>query len=170
MKQVVPSGHFGRLIHPFATFCSGRICLQCRNQAPRSILRPRVPVSTPPSNRRYANTGGYSDPGADPNSLSERLRRKIWKQDEPEDLADPYGDRDIVDRDQKQYRNTVEAQETAVAPKASQEPALPDNYIPASTWDGLERIGGATGWWEDAWDQEHQFEGYVFTHIESKSL
>lgn len=32
-------------------------------------------------------------------------------------------------------------------------------YIPATTWDGLEAIGGAEGWWEEAWDQEHRFEG-----------
>ena len=34
-------------------------------------------------------------------------------------------------------------------------------YVPATTWDGLEMIGGAEGWWEEAWDRENQFEGYV---------
>ena len=35
------------------------------------------------------------------------------------------------------------------------------SYVPAATWDGLERIGGAEGWWEEAWDRENQFEGYA---------
>ena len=33
--------------------------------------------------------------------------------------------------------------------------------MPATTWDGLESTGGPTGWWEDAWDKSHPFEGFV---------
>ena len=35
------------------------------------------------------------------------------------------------------------------------------DYVPATTWDGLDQIGGAAGWWEAAWDEEHQFQGYA---------
>ena len=34
-------------------------------------------------------------------------------------------------------------------------------YGEATTWDGLDQIGGAKGWWEEVWDQENQFKGYL---------
>lgn len=34
-----------------------------------------------------------------------------------------------------------------------------EKYSEAVTWDGLDQIGGAEGWWEKAWDQENQFKG-----------
>lgn len=36
-----------------------------------------------------------------------------------------------------------------------------EKYSEAVTWDGLDQIGGAEGWWEEAWDKENQFKGYV---------
>ena len=38
------------------------------------------------------------------------------------------------------------------------------DYVPATTWEGLDQIGGSTGWWEEAWDAENRFTGYDFDH------
>jgi hypothetical protein len=32
-----------------------------------------------------------------------------------------------------------------------------ETYVPASTWDGLEHVGGFAGWWKRNWDPEHAF-------------
>ena len=38
------------------------------------------------------------------------------------------------------------------------------DYVPATTWEGLDQIGGSTGWWEEAWDAENRFTGYDFDY------
>ena len=43
---------------------------------------------------------------------------------------------------------------------AKPEPDL-STYEPASTWDGLEKVGGYEGWWEEKWDPYHQFDGFL---------
>ena len=48
-----------------------------------------------------------------------------------------------------------------VAPTPN-EAAQEEGYKPATSLDQLEPVGGSTGWWEDAWDRENQFQGYVF--------
>lgn len=45
--------------------------------------------------------------------------------------------------------------------KTATEPLDDDpDYKPATSGEGLEAVGGPTGWWEKAWDEEHQFQGY----------
>ena len=34
------------------------------------------------------------------------------------------------------------------------------DYKPATSGEGMEAVGGPTGWWEKTWDEEHQFQGY----------
>ena len=43
--------------------------------------------------------------------------------------------------------------------------AKEESYKPATSLDDLEPIGGPSGWWEEAWDKEHQFKGYVLRLI-----
>ncbi|KAL8935293.1 MAG: hypothetical protein Q9211_004770 [Gyalolechia sp. 1 TL-2023] len=35
------------------------------------------------------------------------------------------------------------------------------DYTPAVSGEGLEIIGGPTGWWEKAWDEQHQYQGFM---------
>lgn len=44
-----------------------------------------------------------------------------------------------------------------VAPTPDQA-AQEQGYTPATSLEQLEPIGGPTGWWEDAWDKENQFQ------------
>lgn len=154
MKQTAFSSHFMRRISSLKTPSSEWTCLQCRHLALTSVFRPATSASILASKRQYARSANPSIPGNDPDSFTERLRRKIWKQDKPQDQADPYGDKSIIDRDKKKSQKAARSQEPAAASPVD------DGYTPATNWDGLDRIGGPTGWWEEAWDEEHQFERY----------
>ena len=85
----------------------------------------------------------------------------MWGTENPPGAEDPYGGPSKLE----QRRDNRKKDLVAVAEGAPDaETVLPDdgasNYVPATTWDGLEHIGGASGWWEEAWDQEHPFYGY----------
>ncbi|KAL9023094.1 MAG: hypothetical protein Q9180_008395 [Flavoplaca navasiana] len=46
--------------------------------------------------------------------------------------------------------------------KTTTEPLDDDpDYKPATSGEGLEAVGGPTGWWEKTWDEEHQFQGWM---------
>jgi hypothetical protein len=90
--------------------------------------------------------------------FTEKIRQRIWGTDQPPGLEDPYGDRSVFDKTKKQAQQQKfeEHQETrkTVAPDMS-------TYEPASTWDGLERVGGFGHWWKENWDADHQFTGFL---------
>ncbi|MCJ1306316.1 hypothetical protein MMC08_009136, partial [Hypocenomyce scalaris] len=86
----------------------------------------------------------------------------MWGTENPPGAEDPYGGPSKLE----QRRDNRKKDLVAVAEGAPDaETVLPDdgasNYVPATTWDGLEHIGGASGWWEEAWDQEHPFYGFM---------
>ncbi|KAL8922153.1 MAG: hypothetical protein Q9208_005348 [Pyrenodesmia sp. 3 TL-2023] len=58
--------------------------------------------------------------------------------------------------------NQQKERETAPSPSPDPTPPIDDpDYTPALSGEGLETIGGPTGWWEQAWDEEHQFQGFM---------
>ncbi|OJJ66688.1 hypothetical protein ASPBRDRAFT_137342 [Aspergillus brasiliensis CBS 101740] len=97
------------------------VCSVCRNEA-----RPR-PIVARQFLRHASNT---------PDSLSERVRRKLWGTDNPPGLKDPYGESLLEKRFGK-----AKAQPEA---EAELEPGV--DYEPATTWEGLERVGHLGGW------------------------
>jgi hypothetical protein len=90
--------------------------------------------------------------------FTEKIRQRIWGTDTPPGLEDPYGDKSVFDKT-KERAKEEEAEEREVQKKAAQ-PDL-STYEPASTWDGLEKVGGFGGWWKENWDPEHQFQGFL---------
>ena len=46
-------------------------------------------------------------------------------------------------------------------PPHRRNPSDDPSYIPAASSEGLEMIGGLTGWWENAWDEQFKFRGCV---------
>lgn len=132
------------------------ICYHCRRRR-YAIRSTSLSPSTVVTTRRNASTS------REKTSATEIIRRKIWGSQEPLGQADPYGDASVLDRT-KQRAQEPELPEPASAPtqdEAAEKAATHTDYVPATTWDGLDHIGGATGWWEEAWDEEHQFDGYV---------
>ena len=125
------------------------ICARCRSNVIKQAQR--APIST--SISRNAEKLPYA----------ERFRRKIWGTDTPPGQADPYTKEPNQTKETEEMGRDAEglsATEEAVALQDSASTVDPQlDYVPAQTWDGLEHVGGTTGWWEEAWDEEHQFTG-----------
>ena len=93
--------------------------------------------------RRHASTASGNIP------FTEKLRRRIWGSETPPGQEDPY--KSIKDQTEQVDPLPVTAEGQATAAQL--------DYVPATTWEGLDQIGGATGWWEEAWDAEHKYSG-----------
>ncbi|PVH87268.1 hypothetical protein DL98DRAFT_510132 [Cadophora sp. DSE1049] len=128
------------------------LCSACKHHA--------SPFST--SALRAANNGKVP--------LTEKLRRKIWGTDNPPGLEDPYGDKSVFDQTKKKERRREKEERDATRLEA-QSAAEIENYTgstryePASTWDGLERVG----WTEDRWDPENLYTPFVPMEVKTDS-
>lgn len=153
MKQPVPlveaACRISTSFKPRPTY----VCFRCQQRAfASSPARASPPNSSPQS----TNAGSTNDP----NSFTERLRRKIWGTPDPSAESsppvpeDPYGDKSIRARDDQGSKTLIDQPDPSA-------PIDMGDYVPASTWDGLETTGGREGWWEDAWNQNNPFEGCV---------
>ncbi|MCJ1477174.1 hypothetical protein MMC13_005845 [Lambiella insularis] len=133
---------------------SSSFLLRLRNSTPTTTSLLPLACIIP---RRSASTT------RDKISATESIRRKIWGTDEPPGQADPYGDASLLDRTKQlsQEPEVLESKSTSEQDEKAEKTAAYADYVPATTWDGLDHIGGATGWWEEAWDEEHQFEGFM---------
>lgn len=139
-----------------STVARGFVCLQCRHRSALAAHRGALSTSIPIPLQRHASSTSSSD------SVSQKIRRKLWGTDNPPGQEDPYGGPSQIE----QKKSKVKKDPVAGAEKAPGAGVVPSdtaasNYVPATTWDGLDQIGGATGWWEEAWDQGHPFRGYV---------
>ncbi|KAL8895632.1 MAG: hypothetical protein Q9207_008081 [Kuettlingeria erythrocarpa] len=131
----------GALSRPRARY----ICHQCRyraslQDAPSAPSR-RTPCSTPSLRRTYASSRleRFQD------AITEGLSKRLFKKGEAEE---------IIEQQKKK--------EPAPSPPQEPMPPIDDyDYTPALSGAELETIGGPTGWWEQAWDEEHQFEGFM---------
>ena len=136
----------------------GFVCLHCRHRSALAAQKGALSTSIPIPTQRHASSTSDNIP------FSEKIRRKIWGTDNPPGQEDPYGGLSIAEQRRAMDKNKKDPGVLAEAgPEAGVVPpdAAASNYVPATTWDGLEQIGGATGWWEEAWDNEHPFHRYV---------
>ncbi|KAI9839792.1 MAG: hypothetical protein M1837_001991 [Sclerophora amabilis] len=86
-------------------------------------------------------------------------------------MSDPYSESGLVEKARKQSRKPAVADEGSASGAAGKLTRLPKkqasvevedpDYVPATTWDGLEQVGGQGGWWKKHWDPEHRFQGYA---------
>ncbi|KAI9715162.1 MAG: hypothetical protein M1812_006141 [Candelaria pacifica] len=121
---------------------SPSVCLTCRRRT--LSTSPRATFSTSRTQR---------DSEDNKPSYTERLRRKIWGTDNPPGQKDPY---------QKLSPEELEAEEEPadeLAP-AEDESRARVPYKAASTWDGLESVGGSE-WLADEWARKHPFRGFL---------
>lgn len=142
-----------RLLGPLETVASQSglryVCSTCRRQpVPRAA---RVVVH----NARRHNSSA---------PLSEKVRRKLWGTDNPPGLKDPYGGEGALE---KTFRGKREANNAQLTPQQQLEAeegaeaaaeaevdvdgqsvpsAPPQDYTPATTWEGLERVGHQGSW------------------------
>ena len=93
-------------------------------------------------------------------TIHERLRRKIWGTDKPPGQENPYVNAGVYDQNNRAQDEELaenEGQQKKLVTMADLDPS----YVPATNWDGLERVGGFGHWWKQNWDPEHQFEGFL---------
>ncbi|ODM17172.1 hypothetical protein SI65_07571 [Aspergillus cristatus] len=112
------------------------VCSSCRQEArPRPVL----------ARQFLRNASSGSTP------LTEKVRRKLWGTENPPGLKDPYGGPGALE---KKLRGNQNVQEEGAAEVESAEPAEvaetagredPD-YVPATSWEGIEKIGHLGGW------------------------
>ncbi|GAQ05661.1 hypothetical protein ALT_2982 [Aspergillus lentulus] len=109
------------------------VCSICRQD-----VRPR-PVLV----RQFLRNASNATP------LTERVRRKIWGTDNPPGLKDPYGGEGVLERKWKKQPGQQEeepARASTEALETQSEDALSDTYEPATTWEGLPRVGHLGKW------------------------
>ncbi|EAW19434.1 mitochondrial 54S ribosomal mL50 protein [Aspergillus fischeri NRRL 181] len=109
------------------------VCSICRQD-----VRPR-PVLV----RQFLRNASNATP------LTERVRRKIWGTDNPPGLKDPYGGEGVLERKWKKQPEQQEeepARGSTEALETQSEDVLSDNYEPATTWEGLPRVGHLGKW------------------------
>lgn len=114
------------------------VCFQCRQKG--FLFSKRAPHSPQLTYLQKRNSGSLSNESA----FTRNLRKKIWGKNDP-GPQEPEPETELATLDEIDDAS-LQLDDTG-------------EYIPATTWDGLEAIGGAEGWWEEAWDQEHRFEG-----------
>lgn len=123
------------------------ICLQCRYRASHQQAPSRRPQTTPYSTPSLQRTYATGPIEKIQDAVTRGIGKRLFKKGEGPPLEG----------------NVGQAQDEKTEPSTTQDtvPAVDDSdYTPAVSGEELETIGGPTGWWEEAWDAEHQFQGY----------
>lgn len=115
------------------------------------------------SSRRYASTN---------TPFTERVRRRIWGTENPPGLKDPYGGEGAIERALKKRgllkgdealeisRDTAASRDVEAAAAEDQAAAEAVNeYVPATTWEGLERVGHEGRWSDYPPGEADQYHG-----------
>ncbi|KAL3445718.1 ribosomal subunit 39S-domain-containing protein [Aspergillus insuetus] len=109
------------------------VCSVCRHEA-----RPRPFVA-----RQFLRHASDSTP------ITERVRRKLWGTDNPPGLKDPYGGEGVFERKFKRGQSAPQKNEPEAATEVAEDSVSEDSsYEPATTWEGLQRVGHL-GTWSD---------------------
>lgn len=91
--------------------------------------------------------------------FTEKLRRKIWGTDNPPGAKDPYGGLSKFDQTkQREQDQEIEQRRPATLETSA-------DYQPADNWDGLEVVGDTAAMFKQQWEAEHQFEGFLPSHV-----
>ncbi|KAI4230659.1 MAG: hypothetical protein LQ349_006115 [Xanthoria aureola] len=137
---------------PFSSSSSSRyVCLQCRHRASlrRSALFSPTDSSPPFQRRTYATEPSLPDKFQA--YFNKTIGKRLFKDGKIPGAAD-----DNIDRPRNEPAIPPNDEGTATAP-------LDDDpyYTPATSGEELESLGGPSGWWEKAWDEGHQYQGWM---------
>ncbi|KAL8657322.1 MAG: hypothetical protein Q9226_002038 [Calogaya cf. arnoldii] len=138
---------FSSPAYPLSSSSSPYICLRCRHSS--SLRRPShsTAVSSTPFHRRsYATERSLPDKFQD--AFNNTIGKRLFKDGK---IPGAPGEKP--------------AKKPAVPPGdegTTTDPVGADPYYtPATSGEALEVLGGASGWWEKAWDEQHQFQGWM---------
>ncbi|KAI4176422.1 MAG: hypothetical protein LQ343_001162 [Gyalolechia ehrenbergii] len=109
-------------------------------------------ATTPPSLRHtYATESSIADRVGWHEKFTDVMNRRMWKKGQeplPSDESPEKPGTEVQGQPQRPYQEPTSVVDD------------PD-YTPAVSGEGLEMIGGPTGWWEEAWDEQHQYRGFM---------
>jgi hypothetical protein len=132
------------------------------------LLRPRGAASRPSpylcSSCTYKASSfstSSSRPADKKLPLTEKLRRRIWGTDQPPGQENPYEKIKPGERVRRQDREEEAAQRQNSKGELKTMADVDPAYVPATSWEGLESVGGFGHWWKQNWDAEHQFNGFL---------
>ncbi|KAL8935798.1 MAG: hypothetical protein Q9216_005250 [Gyalolechia sp. 2 TL-2023] len=130
------------------------VCLQCRHRAslpkPPANRQVHLLTETPSRRRTYATESRMADRVH--KRFADFMNKRMWKEGHAPTLPDE-SPREPGTEVQEQPQRPYQEPTTSVVDD-------PD-YIPAVSGEGLEVIGGPEGWWEEAWDEQHQYQGFM---------
>lgn len=159
MKHSIRIGEVAQHVSSSIAARSSFVCYQCRHRtlalAPNAL--PFVSLSV----------RGYASATDRPSSITQALKERIWGKSKAKEQEDPYGDQIVRDRDKKRSESVAEPPQVQARAVSSATDDLGD-YVPASTWDGLEQIGGLE--WAREKRGKREFEGLVSTTRASEQL
>ncbi|KAL8827109.1 MAG: hypothetical protein Q9170_007144 [Blastenia crenularia] len=151
------------LSHPTSHY----ICLQCRHHASlQQLPSPRqlfLPASTSSFRRTYATKPSIADRVGFYNKFERFMNKRMWKKGEGPPIPDESPEKSSRDTDPRtDVQRRPQDGVATLPPRQNSVPVADDaDYTPAQSGEVLEHIGGPTGWWEEAWDEEHQFQGFM---------
>ncbi|KAL9583665.1 MAG: hypothetical protein Q9203_004986 [Teloschistes exilis] len=155
MKRRPSSGSLSlnNFLSPSAYTSSRYVCFQCRHRASlrRQSLLPLL-SHAPGHSRSYADRPAVIEKFN--KGVENFIVRTMFKEDprrpEPDKTKPP---------SEQEPPGVTDIGEGLVAPPRA--PMDDPDYKPATSGEGLEMIGGPTGWWEKAWDEQFQFKGFM---------
>ena len=98
--------------------------------------------------------------------LEKTVRKKIWGTETPPGQEDPYGKESVFDPKRRGREQAVENERGPeslpggeIGKPKGRKPKGRNIYTPATTSDGLERVGDP-GWGATEWEAENPFQGF----------
>ena len=126
------------------------VCLQCRLQTSAAARTTNLSIPLTYAPRRLASWVS-----------TDKLRKRIWGTETPPGQEDPYVRESEFDRAKREKREqeNEEARRLESVPEKKPELAPEVEYVPATTAEGLKRVGGP-GWGKAEWEAENPFQGF----------
>ena len=144
---------------------STQLWLKTSRSSPKTFICHRCRCLTQKSHFTTTRQARASPEEPQKPDLTTRLRRRIWGTETPPGQKDPYRRltpeekaAELLEQESIAEGKQNASQDTATEIARRQSAG---EYLPAQNWDGLERIGGATGWWEEEWDRNNVYRGFL---------
>ncbi|KAK2788562.1 hypothetical protein FQN53_003413 [Emmonsiellopsis sp. PD_33] len=133
------------------------VCQTCRRQCLTSTST-RQPLRPLNHRRPYSSSNDKSNL-----PLTERLRRKVWGTDNPPGVKDVYGSESQLAPEAPKPVSEVDIELASMHEDVKKSIGLKDaDYVPATTWDGLKRVGSVE-WYEEPKRVEDSYASFLAT-------
>ncbi|KAL8947350.1 MAG: hypothetical protein Q9222_006362 [Ikaeria aurantiellina] len=137
---------------PLSSLSTHYICLHCRR---RTYFRSNNPLPT------QSSATSFSRAYATKPDIADRLHKGFVDYVAPRLFKKGQGPGQDAQGDKETKTVVQDGESNQEQDDGTRATAEDLDYTPAVSGEGLETIGGPTGWWEEAWDEQHQFKGFM---------